>query len=226
MDKSIKDALRALWPKQYHFIHIPKNGGNSVRDAMGLNVSLSRPLHYRYIDIADEVGRHLTFFCVIRNPWSRTVSRYWFAKQVCVNWPPSDPRRIYIASATFADYVRDQKKFEVPNHPGKFWMGPMSSWFNQLEWIRDETGKVACDCLRLEHLDEDLSAYFGRKFSTHCRNRTKTKAQDYRSMYDDYLIELVAQSFREDIRYFGFSFDGAATRNIISHLPPSLPQRA
>jgi hypothetical protein len=182
---------------------------------MGLNVSLSRPLHYRYRDIADKVGRDLKFFCVVRNPWSRTVSRYWFSKQVCVNWPTDDPRRVYLEKATFADYVRDCKIFDIPEHPGKPWMGPMNSWFNQLEWIRDEQGKVVCDCLRLEHLDEDISAYFGRPFSVQHKNQTRAK-HDYRSMYDDSLIQAVAEMFREDIRHFGFRFGTPATRNFVT----------
>ena len=86
------DPLRA----QFHFIHIPKNAGESVRDALLLqqDVSLSEPYHYRYVDIADRVGRHLKFFAVIRNPWSRTASRYHFARQNAAHWPTNDPRRL------------------------------------------------------------------------------------------------------------------------------------
>ncbi len=36
---------------------------------------------------------------------------------------------------------------------------------------------------------------------------------DYRSMYTDELAEIVARLFRDDIDYFGFTFDGPATRN-------------
>ncbi|MGH2952259.1 MAG: hypothetical protein ACRDKX_09460, partial [Solirubrobacterales bacterium] len=59
---------------KYHFIHIPKNGGISVRKALKRrgDVSVSQPFHYRYVDIADNVGRGLQFFCIVRNPWSRT----------------------------------------------------------------------------------------------------------------------------------------------------------
>ena len=33
-------------------------------------------------------------------------------------------------------------------------------------------------------------------------------------MYNDELTEIVAETFRDDIEHFGFSFDGPATRNI------------
>jgi len=174
---------------------------------------MSRPFHYRYIDIADSVGRNLQFFCIVRNPWSRTASRYAFARQNSSKWATDDPRRIYISGATFEDYVRDQKLLPIPKQPGKPWMGPMNSWFNQLEWIKDENDNVVCDCLRLEYLGHDLNAYFRQELVTPRKNATE-RSYDYRRMYSDELAEVVAQAFKDDIKYFGFSFEGAATRNV------------
>jgi hypothetical protein len=202
---------------RYHFIHIPKNGGQSVRYALELckDVSLSTPYHYRYVDVVEKYGEHLSYFCIVRNPWSRTASRYWFGKQNAAKWPETDPRRQYISTATFEDYVKDQKILPIPEHPGKPWMGPLSSWYNQLEWIRDTEGRVACDCLRLEHLDADISTYLGREITIRRRNVTRNR-YDYREMYNEQLIQIVADTFKEDIDYFGFDFRGPATRNIIT----------
>jgi hypothetical protein len=202
---------------KYHFIHIPKCGGNSIRAALGNrnDVSLSRPFHHRYVDIADNVGRDLTFFCVVRNPWSRTASRFVFARQNAENWDDDDPRKIYIKTATFDDFVRDQKVFPIPQHPGQPWMGPMSSWMNQLEWITDENNTVKCDCLRLEHINDDISAYFSDEIALPNRNITKER-YDYREMYSDELRGIIAATFRDDIDYFGFEFDGAATKNVFA----------
>ena len=200
---------------RFHFIHIPKNAGQSVRDALSLqaDVSLSDPYHYRYVDIADRVGRHLNFFTVVRNPWSRTASRYHFARQNAAIWPADDPRRMFITQASFADFIREHRILPIPEHPGQPWMGPLSSWFNQLEWIRDESGTVACQCLSMEHLDEDLSAYLGRPIGLRRRNVTQEK-YDYRSMYTEELVDIVARLFQADIEHFGFEFEGAAARNV------------
>jgi hypothetical protein len=217
----VRRAVRKVWydkrRARFHFIHIPKNAGEAVRDALYLerDVSLSTPFHYRYKDIADSVGRHLRFFAIVRNPWSRTASRYQFALQCAPRWSESDPRRQYIVNATFADFVRQRKILPIPEHPGQPWMGPLSSWYNQLEWIRDERGSVVCDCLRMEKLHEDLPAYLGRTIRLKQRNVTKSR-QDYRAMYTDELAGIVEQLFREDIDHFGFTFDGPATRNILA----------
>jgi len=210
--------LKNIWPwknYKYHFIHIPKNAGNSVRDALKKrgDVSLSKTFHYRYVDIADKVGRDLQFFCIVRNPWSRTASRYVFARQNSKKWPLDDPRRVYISNATFEDFVTDHRIFEIPEHPGQPWMGPMNSWFNHLEWITNERGDVVCDCLRLEHLDQDLSEYFRESISLPRKNITRQR-YDYRRMYTDSLAATVAELFEKDIEYFGFTFEGAATKNI------------
>ena len=199
---------------RYHFIHIPKNAGESVRDALFFqrDISLSTPYHYRYVDIADVVGRSLRFFAIVRNPWARTASRFHFGKQNASHWAVEDPRRKFIMNATFAEFVARQEVLPIPEHPGQPWMGPLSSWFNQLEWIRDEQGAVVCDCLRMEKLDDDINAYLNRRIDLGQRNVTQSH-YDYRSMYTDELAEVIARLFREDIDYFGFTFDGPATRN-------------
>lgn len=215
----LKRAIRSLWYRRrnarFHFIHIPKNAGEAVRAALyrQRDVSMSSPFHYRYIDIADRVGRQLHYFAVVRNPWSRTASRYHFARQNASRWADSDPRKQFIAGASFEDFVRQQRVIPIPEHPGQPWMGPLSSWFNQLEWVRDERGHVACDCLRMEHLDEDLPGYLQRPLRLPRRNVTQAR-YDYRAMYTDESTAIIARLFHDDIEYFGFSFEGPATRNV------------
>lgn len=201
----------------YHFIHIPKNGGTSVRVALERrgDVSLGEPFHSRYIDVVGELGQHLQYFCVVRNPWSRTASRYVFSKQTARSWASDDPRKRYIEQASFEDFVRDQRIFEIPEHPGKPWMGPMNSWFNQLDWITDEDQNVRCDCLRMERLEIDLETYFGEPLKVARENTTRDR-YNYRDFYTTQLIELVGETFQRDIDYFGFTFEGPATKGIIS----------
>jgi hypothetical protein len=217
----LRKAIKKYWigsgHARFHFIHIPKNAGQSIRDALYLqpDISMSEPFHYRYADIADVVGHHLQYFAVVRNPWARTASRFHFGKQNADRWPTVDPRRQFIENATFSDFVRQQRILPIPEHPAQPWMGPLSSWFDQLEWLRDGDGQIACDCLRLEHLEQDLSAYLNRKISLRRANATRA-AYDYRTMYTDELAAIVARVFQQDIEHFGFAFDGTATRNVFA----------
>jgi len=209
----IRSAPRDL---RYHFIHIPKNGGTSVRWALKWrgDVSMSEPRHYRYVDVVDSVGKHLQFFSVIRNPWSRTASRYNFARKQSLKWPEHDERRQYIRNATFEQFVRERRIIDIPAHPGQPWMGPLNSWYNQLEWIRDSDGQVRCDCLRLENLGSDVRRYFD-PWIVLPEKKAPARKYDYRDMYTDELIGIVADVFKEDIDYFGFDFDSPARRNVM-----------
>jgi hypothetical protein len=196
--------------KSHHFIHIPKNGGRSVRDALTLRrVALELPLHSRYRDL--EIRAELRYFCTVRNPWSRTASRYLYMKVNSREWSNDDPRKKYIMIVSFDDYVREQRVFSIPQQPERPW--PLSLWINQLEWITDHDGHVAGDCLRLETIDEDISAYFGRRIKVPHRQSVRTGTYDYRTLYTPKTIQIVADTFAKDVDYFGFDFDGSATRN-------------
>jgi hypothetical protein len=197
----------------YHFIHIPKNAGRAMRRVMRRrrDVSMTKPYHYRYRDLSSELQQRRCF-AVVRNPWSRTASRYMFGRENAVRWADDDPRRLYILAADFERFVREQPVFSIPEHPGQPWMGPLASWFNQTEWLCDQEGRVASDCLRLERLNDDASAYFNCRVTVPREGQTKSK-YDYRRMYTDELAEIVAKTFQADIDYFGFTFEGTATRN-------------
>lgn len=197
-------------PKTRHFIHIPKNGGRAVRLALAFErVALEMPLHARYVELTPDPG--VRYFCIVRNPWSRTASRYLHTRKNALEWPETDPRRRYIFSTTFEEYVSDQRVLADPARAESAW--PLSLWINQLDWITDRYGNIAGDCLRLEALDEDLSAYFHRHIRVPKARQLRAQPYDYRSMYTHRTIQRVADTFARDIEYFGFDFEGAATRN-------------
>ena len=137
LSRKVGNVVRALSFRRrtYHFIHIPKNGGISIRDALArfTDVSLSSPLHARYQDVVGKVGE-LRYFCVIRNPWERVVSRYFYARDAAASWPDSDPRKAYFESLSFDRFVSEHRTWGIPKHPGEPWLGPHGAWFNQLFW--------------------------------------------------------------------------------------------
>jgi hypothetical protein len=91
----------------------------------------------------------------------------------------------------------------------------MNSWFNQLEWLTDGSGEIRCDCLRLERLEQDLETYFAEPIHVPRENITKNR-YNYRDMYTPRIVSIVAETFARDIEYFGFAFEGPATRNTVA----------
>jgi hypothetical protein len=218
----VTEAVTRLWvrlghavnaldprPKTCHFIHIPKNGGTAVRLALTLRrVALERPIHARYVELEPRTDRR--YFCVVRNPWSRTASRYLYTRRIAQEWPDTDPRKQYIMRASFEDYVEDRRVFGVPGQPHRTWH--MSLWIDQLSWITDAGDEVSGDCLRFEALEEDLRAYFGRHVRVPRASPLRAAPYDYRSMFSDRTVQEVADTYARDIEYFGFDFHGAAVR--------------
>ena len=147
----------------------------------------------------------------MRNPWSGTASRYLYTKVNARVWPDNDPRKQYILRVSFEDYVREQKVFPIPHQPDRPW--PLSLWINQIEWITDEAGNVAGDCLRLETLDDDISAYLEREIKIPHTPAMRTGTYDYRALYTPQLIRIVADTFAKDIEHFRFDLEGPAVRN-------------
>ena len=214
LSRRIRKLIRSLPFNTYlyHFIHIPKNGGISIRDALvrHRDVSLSDPLHARYRDVVGKAG-NLRYFCIVRNPWERVVSRFFYARQSAENWPDDDPRKAYFLGASFATFVSDHRNLETPAHPGEPWLGPHGSWFNQLFWISDDSGAVRCDCIDIRTMTTDLSAYLGRTLQLGHRNISKRPR--YLDVYEPWSRDLVGELYADDIEYFGFSFEGGPTKN-------------
>lgn len=220
MIRKLLSKLRIPSVKQskftHHFIHIPKNGGMAIRSALQNRggVVLTDEFHFRYVDVINPENQHLQFFCVVRNPWSRTASRFQYAKQRASTWSTEDPRRIYIENASFEDFVKDRIIFDGKFAPSKPWLGPLNSWFNQLLWIKDEKNNVSCDCLRFENLNADLSGYFQEHLELPSHNVTPN-AVDYRTLYTSELVDEVTEFFADDIAYFGFDFESSARQNTV-----------
>ena len=176
-------------------------------------------LHARWRDIRDDHKKDRTAFAMVRNPWSRVVSRYTFALHVAGNRGVA-PRDVG-GRRQFLDFL--DMRHEWGGKP-YFWHRAILGWYPQKDYVVDEDGELRCDILRFEHFDEDTMAYFGlgsplgfRNVSNGDRaaNRRKVSGRrDYREYYDAETRGIVEDWYRDDVEFFGFDFDGPATRNI------------
>lgn len=210
------------------FIHIPKNGGLSLRNSLAMRrkMVLADPYfhkskaytqglaeemakygyhhgnqHARLMDVRADARAHLTPFAIVRNPWSRTYSRFTFGMK----------RRgdADFSTAAFEQFL--EQRHTWGEHP-YFWHRAVSGWYPQLDYVVDEGGQLAADILRLEHLEDDLHAYLGVRLERRV-NRSGLKAPKYTDIYTDRTRQIVADWYARDIDTFGFDFIGGARRN-------------
>lgn len=218
------------------FIHIPKNAGVSLRKAPALSrrvISASpyfykskvyvRELrrvmeegghhhglaHARLREIRTDVRARLKVAAIIRNPWSRVVSRYEFARMAAEQGKLGPD----LTPPSFEAFL--DQRHEYGGRP-YFWHRAVLGWYPQRDYVVDEDDRVAADLLRFEYMDSDVMAYFGLDEPIRRRNVTKSSESKkrYQDYYSDRTRQIVADWYADDIDSFGFTFDGPATRNI------------
>lgn len=222
------------------FIHIPKNGGMTIRNSpllkkriqivkkncvptdylqkltkimrdLGRKRTQQKPTeHARWIDVKTDIVGKLGAFAIVRNPWSRVVSRYTFAKS----------HGQYEGS--FEDFL--ETRHESLGHDMS-WHLAIKGWHNALEYVTDLSGTIKCDILRFENYNEDVVKYFNfsEKTVLDIRNvsngikasdrKSINNRKDYKSFYNQKSIQIVADWYKDDIDTWGFDFDTGAKKN-------------
>jgi len=220
---------------RYVFIHIPKNAGVSIRKSSELSGRLisadpyfhksrayTRALaqtmkdagehhgfqHARWRDLDPKVTGKLQAVAIVRNPWSRTVSRWRFG-QLAVSQGKAS--RSYVADS-FEAFLEER---HIWGNREYYWHRVIRGWYPQSDYVTDEAGELRVDMLRFEHLADEAVRYFGISAPVRKRNVTAREAFDYRSVYTPKTVQIVADWYREDIERFGFDFDTPATRNVV-----------
>jgi len=212
------------------FIHVPKTGGMSVHHGLGrlIRETLSRD-KLKSLDYAATIEQHMRSkgeptpgyrharwrdvkpgwrdkgrcFTVLRNPWSRVVSRYRFGLNTWATRPYN--------YTNFEEFLAEHEEWGQEPY---YWHRAVRGWYPAVDHVTDGQGNLKCDVLRTEHLDDDIWAYFGKRLPPRRRNVTRGDAVDYKTFYDDRTIQLVADWYAEDIEMFGFDFDTPATKNL------------
>ena len=202
--------------RQFVFVHIFKTAGTSIKRAVrryampgwheAANFVLKRigipqfgpPSHgdhFKASDLIGEIGRkefdRLFSFAFVRNPWDWELSHYRYISKHNDHPEHMDVSRL----GTFDEYVRWRCD-------GRFQTQESFLLYNEKEVV-DFVG-------RFENLQSDFGYVCNRigiPFRLPRLNRTRS--DDYRPNYDDQTREIVARTYADDIRRFGYTFDAA-----------------
>lgn len=191
---------------------LPPDKVKRFREAMTKN-GFTHPSHYntehaRWKDLKEEL-KVKKAFAVIRNPWDRVVSRYFFAKKVIEVEKKHDKSLADVSS--FEAFLEERHK---DGNVDYLWNRAINGWFPATEHVCDEKGNVRCDMLRFEKLNEDLCAYLNLKNMSRARNVTNLNKGSYKDLYNSKTIQIIADWYKDDIETFGFDFDTGAKNNL------------
>lgn len=188
------------------FIHVPKAAGTSVNQAL-----YGRTLgHYKAMEIRScfpRLYRSVFVFSFVRNPWSRVLSAYRFAK----------------AGRTESMGVRNPSQYKIPEFESfeRFlfeWLAVQD--LNEIDFVFQPQYKFVCDdnerlitdyIGRVETLADDarlISTRIGRDLTIGFSNKTSDGPDYVDHFHSPGMVDLVAERYAKDVNLFGYSFGG------------------
>ena len=211
---------------KFFFMHIPKTGGTSIRNALNQLIQAPQPYtekdmerkHMSAFLLRDKIydWDNLWKFTFIRNPYDRMVSHYTFYRM---------PRKVpYLHSTrkaaiemSFPEWVRwlKQKEFvRLGDHPPRkipMWRRP------QVDFIYNNGIKLVDHICRYETLEDDYN-YIANKLKLNQdpsiwkhhkvlrHDNRSNRLEDFRLYYDDESRSIVKWWFMRDIKEFNYMF--------------------
>ncbi|MEM7267628.1 MAG: sulfotransferase family 2 domain-containing protein [Pseudomonadota bacterium] len=196
------------WARRHNtvFVHVPKTAGLSVYRALGMDrpADTHAPAFaYRSADTKffDSAFR----FAVVRNPWDRMVSAFYYLK-----FESSYTQDRAWADRRLAQFSDFRNFAEALTQP--LFRNQVIAWrhFLPQSLYLNIGGACAMDQLiafdRLDHELADVAEKLGTSYERSHENQSRRG--DYRSYYTDDSAELIARLYAEDVALTGAVFDG------------------
>ena len=200
-------SLKPFCDTQSIFVHVPKAAGISVGFSLyGRKTGDHRTIADYKLCFGKKEFDSFFKFTFVRNPWDRLLSAYMYLKGGGRNESDYKWSVKYLSSyTTFEAFVTDwvnKDNIRLGLH-----------FRPQFEFLCDEDGVPEVDFVGYyESINSDYE-YIKQKIGSGGKltsnNKTSNK-KDYRQYYSDRTIAIVESVYSDDIRIFGYTFDGLA----------------
>lgn len=206
------------WILHLVFYRIPKNASTSMMNHLG-NLNLIKKNEEKFSQLADQkiykkffdpthakpdeaykiLGQQLRnyfSFCIIRNPWDRVVSMYYFTKKYNIYQVYGYEQDMKFEE--FCNNLLERKNDDLflPTH-------------KQVEWTKGIYPPK--EILKFENLQNDflkmLQQYNIQHISPVIPHHNSTKHKSYKEIYTPETKKIVTNIFEEDIDVFKYTFD-------------------
>jgi Sulfotransferase family len=193
------------------FIHVPKTGGISLRDALRKACrDLEEVRELRHVRLKGVLAEHpgLTDYTIagfVRNPWDRLVS-WWAMVHAASSRPEDHPHRQFLHRPLW-QYIAQFDDFEdfvraIPSGPHVRFRIP------QLHYLSTST-READFIGRMESMQDDtarLLALIGAPAVRVPHHNRSPRPASYRDLYSPETEEIVRRLYEVDVERFGYRF--------------------
>ena len=187
------------------FIHIPKAAGISICHALFGNLGGGHTTISKYELIYPKSDFDQRFkFTVVRNPWDRVVSAFYFLKDG--GFGDENPQWL-------EQNIYKHKDFEsfVINGLASKVVQEKLHFKPQVLFLQNDCGKIPVDFIcKFENLNDDLAAIskrLGIESTLEHNNKTQgRKKTSYRDQYNEKTKEIVRKIYKIDIESFEYDF--------------------
>jgi chondroitin 4-sulfotransferase 11 len=211
----------SLLNDKFLFVHICKSGGGVITDNMSLNGKTTITGAHRGLEDMLKIAQEehdlnpddIYVFTIVRNPYERMLSLFFYAKQ----YMGEHRRNDFLANDPVID--SDFNKWIEYIYSDKFDRTLINSkvnvfthcFGNQLNWLKDSDGNLMYVDRILRHEINEYEDMFKNVMDMKhydCVTMVHpTKHEHYSKYYDDNSISLVTEHYQEDLDYFGYTFE-------------------
>jgi len=209
---------------RFLFIHVPKTGGNSVQSILidysedkiiaeanhqdGIemfnirndtyNINKHSTLSDYKKEIEPEIFEKLYKFCTIRNPWDMMISFYFSPNRGVKEWDRESFKHLITRVATLRHYIITPPSISKINDLLGIDLVPnFKAIDNDIDFIMRFEFLYA----DFKHVCENLNIPF-----SYLPHRNKSNRKHYSKYYDEELIKLVKDKFKEEIELGGYTY--------------------
>ena len=215
---------------KFIFIHIPKCAGTTIEKRLADNKTIfdwnyeaqvgeGNPLPFgnlRGNALAKTIERFSAYylFAFCRNPWHRLVSTYLHSKR----GEGEGYFKRMTPLGSFASFVKEARMYLIEQNPGPLSGFEKHHLLPQIQFIpkasEDFFGVTMKPDLTINHVgrveffDLDFSTiceHLGIGVSTNKKYMTSSYPQPWEDYYDDSLIDMVNEIYKEDVSYFNYA---------------------
>ena len=219
LNNGYNNEMATIAKNNFWFIDIPRTSSTSLKRELGSKYGLiygkndtyyntrglkhpfpdHRTAQYMQAQLTEEVWAKMFTFTIVRNPWDRVVSLYYHRLK----------RQTVRQDLSFREYVLSYKS---PRYSLK---ESVHCWpqfyYGAVDFIQDQCGNTIVDFVaKYESRNEDIK-YIADKIGYPGLGSTSVNQSkptvDYRTFYDEELMNIIKDVYYDDIKMFGYTFD-------------------